>query len=265
MIDRYMNVPALVKLDAGQACVFSCASPVKFTGNEDCGAVYPGLNGDCLLVVADGIGGYANGARASMHVTTALEKSISLDAPIAERLEHISNSLEKANEEIIQRNTGEGTTVAVVHVDNEQIHTCHAGDSDILLISHEGEVKYKTLAHSPVAEAQEMGLIDEHAAIHHQGRNFISNYLGDHEMFLAMSEGIDYEKSDTLLLASDGLFDNLYQDEIIEIAMKENLENAGAQLADLARERMKGLDPALPSKPDDLTFVLFRAEQGLES
>ena len=260
LIDRYMNVPALVKLESGKAFVFSCASPVKFTGNEDCGAIYPGLNGDCLLVVADGIGGYANGARASMHVTTALEKSISIAAPIAERLEHISDSLQKANKEIILRNTGEGSTVAIVHLDSNQIHTCHAGDSDILLISSDGTIKYKTLAHSPVAEAQEMGLLDEHAAIHHQGRNFISNYLGDHEMFLAMSEGIDYEKSDTLLLASDGLFDNLYQDEIVEIALKESLADAASQLADLARERMKGLDPAQPSKPDDLTFIIYRAE-----
>ena len=259
VIDRYMRVPALVELDIGQAFVFSCASPAKHTGNEDCGAVYPGTNQDCLLVVADGIGGYANGAGASAHVTASLQKSIHTPVDIQDRLEHIEQTLQRANQEIIRRRTGEGTTVAVVHLKDDQLHTCHAGDSDILLVSKTGELKYKTLAHSPVAEALEMGLISEQAAITHQGRNFISNYLGDPEMFLAISDSVTYEDADTLILASDGLFDNLYQDEILEIISQDSLETASTQLADIARERMKGEDPGLPSKPDDLTFIVYRA------
>ena len=64
---------------------------------------------------------------------------------------------------------------------------------------------------------------------------------------------------DTVLLASDGLFDNLFIDEIIDTIRKGPLAAAADRLVERAGERMSGQGPAEhPCKPDDLTIVLFR-------
>jgi protein phosphatase len=61
---------------------------------------------------------------------------------------------------------------------------------------------------------------------------------------------------DTLVVASDGLFDNVHQGEIIDIIRKGKLKYCSDRLAEMARKRM--CDQVTPFKPDDLTFILFR-------
>jgi serine/threonine protein phosphatase PrpC len=63
------------------------------------------------------------------------------------------------------------------------------------------------------------------------------------------------------MLATDGVLDNLYVDEIVELIRCGSLSKAADALAARARKRM--YEPKLdrPSKPDDLTFILFRRKQ----
>ena len=67
---------------------------------------------------------------------------------------------------------------------------------------------------------------------------------------------------DTLLLGTDGLFDNLRADEIVETIRKRPLPQAATQLGESIRNRMAGSAAAdtgdTLSKPDDLSFILFR-------
>jgi serine/threonine protein phosphatase PrpC len=63
---------------------------------------------------------------------------------------------------------------------------------------------------------------------------------------------------DTLLLASDGLSDNLHMPEIVECVRKGPLVEVTRELARNARERMESGESGNPSKPDDLTFAIFR-------
>jgi serine/threonine protein phosphatase PrpC len=69
---------------------------------------------------------------------------------------------------------------------------------------------------------------------------------------------VEFAEHDTLLVASDGLADNLSTSEIVELIRKGPLEKAGSDIANLARERMREPLGEAPSKPDDLTFLLFR-------
>ena len=62
-----------------------------------------------------------------------------------------------------------------------------------------------------------------------------------------------------MLIASDGLVDNLRPDEIVELVRKGDLLNAGRRLVDETLRRMNSPDLE-PSKPDDLTVILFRPE-----
>jgi serine/threonine protein phosphatase PrpC len=64
---------------------------------------------------------------------------------------------------------------------------------------------------------------------------------------------------DTVLLASDGLFDNLFIDEIVATIRSGPLVAAADRLVERVQARMQGEEAAhRPCKPDDLTIVLFR-------
>ena len=63
---------------------------------------------------------------------------------------------------------------------------------------------------------------------------------------------------DTLLLGTDGLFDNLRIEEIVDIVRAGPLARVVSRLASECRARMCAADDGQASKPDDLTFVLAR-------
>ena len=63
---------------------------------------------------------------------------------------------------------------------------------------------------------------------------------------------------DTVLVASDGLTDNVHLDEIVERIRKGSLADGATSLMSLATRRMARESAGFPSKPDDLSLILFR-------
>ena len=63
---------------------------------------------------------------------------------------------------------------------------------------------------------------------------------------------------DTVLLASDGVSDNLHVKEIVECARKGPLTEVVRSIAAAAGRRMQTSEGPDPSKPDDMTFIAFR-------
>lgn len=253
-LSAQMDAVETLLLPGGDAVVFSCASPLRPGANEDAAAVMSRDDGRCLLVVADGLGGHINGAAASAHVTRALEDV--LDSEDAKTT--IQEKLETANHELLLRYTGEGSTLAAVAIRGDKLFSCHVGDSEIIVSGQRGKIKMQSLSHSPVAEAMADGYLNEQEALTHSERHLISNYVGMPGMSVSMSRDLALAPRDTVLLGSDGLFDNLYQEEIVNIMRKGKLTDAAKRLARLASARMRGEDPCKPSKPDDLTFILYR-------
>jgi serine/threonine protein phosphatase PrpC len=78
-------------------------------------------------------------------------------------------------------------------------------------------------------------------------------------MRVEVGPAVQLAARDTVLLASDGLFDNLYSDEIVAAIRTGPLVAAADRLVERVQARMKGADKSdKPCKPDDLTVVLFR-------
>ena len=50
---------------------------------------------------------------------------------------------------------------------------------------------------------------------------------------------------------------------MVEIVRKGSLKDVGAQLLEACRRRMYEPEEGEPSKPDDLTFVVFRLNTGV--
>ena len=61
-----------------------------------------------------------------------------------------------------------------------------------------------------------------------------------------------------MLLASDGLTDNVHVHEIIEAVRKGPLDTSARAVVDLARKRMASENGKDPSKPDDLSLIIYR-------
>jgi serine/threonine protein phosphatase PrpC len=114
------------------------------------------------------------------------------------------------------------------------------------------------MAHSPTGFAVEAGMLDQRAALHHEERHLVSNFIGTADMRIDMGAGIKLNPRDTVLLASDGLTDNVHAHEITELVRKGPMTDAVNSMVALARRRMTVETIHQPSKPDDLSVILFR-------
>lgn len=247
----------------GTAGVFSAKNPEKSGDCEDAAALIPFGDANSsrgALAIADGMGGQPAGALAASLALQALHDSIrAADSESEAALrDAIINGFEEANRAVSAIGVGAATTLTVVEIQERSIRPYHAGDSLILLLGQRGRVKLRTVSHSPVGYAVEAGLIEAREAMHHEDRHLVLNMVGSPEMRIDIGPTLALSPRDTVLLASDGLFDNLHTEEIIEFARKGPIEQVLDDLAGACHERMRGILEGQPSKPDDLTFIAFR-------
>jgi serine/threonine protein phosphatase PrpC len=259
VLDRDMSEPELHRLADGCAAVFSNRSPGKATPNEDAAALLPIDSGSAVLAVADGLGSPPAGERAAALALRCLADALQPPARGGSLLrDAILNGFERANRAVRELGGGAATTLAVVEIQEDLVRPYHVGDSTILMVGQRGRIKLQTVSHSPVGFAVESGLLDEADALHHDERHVVSNVLGGLDMRIEVGSVLHVAARDTLLLASDGLTDNLHTDEITERIRKGPLMEGARRLAAAAHRRMAGHSPDEPCKPDDLTFVAFR-------
>ena len=244
---------------SGIISIYSCSSPNDNNPNEDQAAIYPVNDESIVLIVADGAGGHTNAVAASLKVISEIRNAISSSRKSKSELrEAILTGIENANNAILTETAGAASTVAVAEIQGNWIRTYHAGDTEILITGLRGKIKHQTVIHSPVGYAIEAGLLDEDQAIMHKDRHIVSNILGFESLNITISTLTKLAKYDTLLIATDGLFDNLQKDEIVEIIRKGTLEKCSNNLISKVYQRMDNLDKDKPSKFDDMSFILFR-------
>ncbi len=250
----------LVSIAQGRAALYTARSPAKDTPNEDAVALIPWGEVGGVFVVADGLGGLPAGATASALAVETLSEVVSATPAAASLREAILDGIERANERVIALGTGAATTLAVVELQGRSVRSYHVGDSLILVSGQRGRIKHQTVAHSPVGYAVEAGLLDEAEAVHHEERNIVSNVLGAPSMRIDIGPAVELAPRDTLLLASDGLADNLYMHEIVEMVRMGPLERAMQRLRDACATRMATPIEGWPHHPDDLSLILYRPQ-----
>ena len=254
--------PLLSEVAGGWALSFRVQSPEKSGAdeNEDSVAVFGLGPSRCVLAVADGMGGQLAGGAASRLAVDALAASLDRAVDDAETglRAFVLDAFERANADVSALGVGAGTTFAVAEIDGSVLRPYHVGDSAILVVGQRGRLKLHTVSHSPVGYALEAGLLDEQEALHHEERHVVSNAIGDPEMRIEVGAPLELARYDTVLLATDGLLDNLSVAEITDFIRKGPLEDVGASLIRAVRARMQDAESGAPSKPDDLGFVVFR-------
>jgi serine/threonine protein phosphatase PrpC len=258
--DTHMDAPELITAAHGQVGIFSARSPDPgHPSNEDAAAVFTIDDNRAVLALADGVGGIRGGELAS---STAIQQlQIALGNGVLEENNlraSILDAFENANKKVMETGLGAATTFAVVEIDSGKIRPYHAGDSEILIVGSRGKLKLHTVSHSPVGYAVESGVIDEREAMEHDERHIVSNVVGDPEMHIEVGPSLNFARQDTVIIASDGLTDNLHTNEIIEMIRKNPLQSVMQRLVAETSRRMLDHNGDHPSKPDDVTFLIYR-------
>jgi len=243
----------------GHVIAYTCRDPHKETDNEDTVAVLPYGPGAAVFVVADGAGGLPAGKRASLTAVNTLAESlqVAMDKTTLLRTA-ILNGIEAANTAVLELMNGSATTMTVITLEGRLARSYQVGDSEAIVIGQRGLVKLQTTAHSPTGFAVEAGFLDQREALHHEERHLVSNFIGTTDMRIDVGAAVELDQRDTILLASDGLMDNVHVDEIIEFVRKGPLSEAVLSVVAQAEQRMKNARDGEPSKPDDLSLILFR-------
>ena len=246
-------------LGAGEVVAFSARSPAKSTPNEDAALIVRVEEDTWVLAVADGMGGGPSGERAAALAVDALRQTVlaaARDGTLVRAA--VIDGFELANERVRELRVGAGTTLAAVEIQGGVVRPYHVGDSAIFVVGQRGRIKHASIAHSPVGYAVESGLLDEEDALTHDDRHLVSNVVGADDMRIEIGPSVELAARDSLLLATDGLGDNLSVDEILDVVRVGPLVSAVASLAARARRRMAQPSGDGASKPDDITLLAVR-------
>ena len=249
-----LDAPQPIEIVSGQAVVFNRPFGGLEGTNEDGLGVFESGEDKVCLALADGVGGMSKGRDAAALVIEKVRKWTESKGSVT-----LEECLKKCNQALLADLPRSGTTASVVLIDGASALTCHAGDSQILVVGQRGRIKLKVDAHSPVGVSETLGLIDEEEALHHPKRHFLNNMLGDPALWLENHE-LMLAARDTILIASDGLWDNLYLSEVIELIRSGDLLESAQTMTQLAVSRMDEPASGSPSKPDDLSFILYRPD-----
>ena len=246
-------------LPHGQVCVRTLRSPEKPGSNEDAAAVIQ-VGDSLVLAVADGVGGMPAAREASNAAVQTLARALrKLPDDTPDLRPAILDAVDKANHNVLALARGAATTLVVAQLDVKRLRCYHVGDSELLAVGQRGRIKQRVVPHSPTGFAVEAGLLDENEAVQHDQRHVLFNVIGSPDMRVEVGPTLQLAVHDTVLLASDGLFDNLFIHEIVDAICSGPLVAAANRLVERTQARMRGDARAdLPSKPDDLTIVLFR-------
>ena len=248
------------KRAAVQFSAFTAKSPAKETANEDCAGWIRLAHDKWVFIVADGLGGLPAGEAASQLAVQRILKTLSDQSSLDTR-SAICLGIDQANEAILSSASGGATTIVIAEYDQGYIRPYHIGDATMLVTGQRGKNKFQSVSHSPTGYLEEAGIIDEHAAMTHHQRHIVSNVLGSTEMRLEIGPKILLAKYDTVVIASDGLQDNLASAQVIDLVRRGRLEQSTQKLIHHCHASMNGENQTSFRHPDDLTLITIRRSQ----
>lgn len=214
-----------------------------------------------LFIVADGMGGHQYGERASNVAVRAMSGHILakvLPAFLGIQEEKLEVSIEDimeagikaAHQEIMRHAPGGGTTLTGMLFYEQIITICHIGDSRAYRIDHHGQVQQLTTDHSVVRRLEELGQITSDEAAIHPQRNVLYRALGQTEYVEAEMVSVPIEKDGYYLICSDGLWDSVPDNEMVDIITASNSPQQASENLLIAANSAGG--------PDNISVIIIQ-------
>ena len=206
-------------------------------GATDVGTVRP-LNEDSFLcqpeiglwTVADGMGGHDGGSVASQLIVENLSQ-LSTKSNLDAFVNDIENSVTDANNRLLEYSRLQlngriiGSTFVSLLIKGNVGVCLWAGDSRLYRFRHD-KLSQLSRDHSHVAELVSEGLISEEEAKTHPEANVITRAVGTSERIDIDVDVFDVRVGDLFLLCSDGLYNAIEDDEIMQCLRESTLENS---------------------------------------
>ncbi len=211
-----------------------------------------------FFVVADGMGGHQSGEIASSlsirsvarHLTENSVLKIFDSATNQDGIplhDMLREALEDANQAVVDRVPGGGTTLTAAVLLGEQMTIGHVGDSRAYLLNGK-EAKILTRDHSLVERLKELGqLTPEEAAVHPQ-RNVLYRAIGQGANLEVDVATYPIPRDGYLLLCSDGLWGVIDDEQITKIIYRTSHPQKACD------ELVKAANAA--GGPDNITAIL---------
>ena len=202
-----------------------------------------------LFVVADGMGGHANGQEASrlviQHIRNAiiptLLSNVDLDSKHSKEL--LLEGIQHANLAIYQQNRQQGSdmgsTITAAILVGSMLTVANVGDSRTYLYNPQKGLTQVTHDHSMVARLVEKGIIGADDIYTHPQRNQIYRCLGETASVQIDAFSLAYQPGDTLLLCSDGLWE-MVRDVRIQEILRNTLPDASQATQLLVQAALEG-------------------------
>ncbi len=189
-----------------------------------------------VFAVADGMGGHAAGEVASAVALDALQAALT-GQPVT--LATVTEAVRAANEAVFRRSLtepsarGMGTTLTLIAPavgDDERDHlvVANVGDSRAYLFA-DGQLRQLTRDHSYVEEMLAAGQITAAEARNHPHRHVVTRALGVEPAVAVDTWLVTPEPGDRYLICSDGLINEVADDQIARLFLEHSDPQAAAQ------------------------------------
>lgn len=206
-----------------------------------------------LFVVADGMGGHNGGEVASQIAVETIDDYVRLrlkdgvashDGPLEKHpaIELIASALKQASARIHRTAVrspelhGMGTTVTGIYFHDRFAFIGHVGDSRAYLI-RAGRIEQLSDDHSMVAEMVRAGMMTQEQAEQSHMKNIITRSVGVDEDVAVDTIVVPIQPNDLYLLCSDGLINQLKDEEILMLAEENFLRDLPRKLIEMANSR----------------------------
>jgi PPM family protein phosphatase len=209
--------------------------------NEDRLLIRELAEGATLLAVADGMGGHAGGEIAAQ---LAIDTLAGMAPELNSQPHHLVRMIEKANQAVQAQADhqpelrGMGCTLTAALVGNGRIFWSHVGDSRLYLFRG-GELRQLTTDQNMAQHLVETGRLTPEEARNSPFRHLLAQCVGC-GFCRPASGSLQGEKSDLLLLATDGLYGELpthriaailkeveEPDRIVQLLVRAALDSGG--------------------------------------
>jgi protein phosphatase len=196
-----------------------------------------------FCIVADGMGGHAGGEQASRIASEKIREYLESHWKSSDKSEALlRTALKEANQAILRdqiehpERQDMGTTAVIVAFRQKQVWRGHVGDSRLYRFG-DSTLEQLTEDQTWVGKAMKAGDITAEQAKVHPWRHVLSQCLGRKDLYQIDVAEIDLQVGDRLLLCSDGLTEEVPDEQIQSIMTEgETLEKTAATLVETAKE-----------------------------